>query len=97
MKIKGLNFLQKLTAYLLFISIVIRFIACQLSKDFLTERQVKEFRYYSFAGFIGILIAICTSLIDSVPNSVILYVWVGFFIAADLLEKKLHLSKVFEE
>jgi hypothetical protein len=93
----GLNFIQRLVAYILFISIVIRFISCQLSKSFTTERQVEEFRYYSFAGFVGVLIAIGTSFIIEMPHGAILYLWIGFFIVADVSEKKFQLSKLFKK
>ncbi|MGK0369337.1 MAG: hypothetical protein ACJAYZ_001205 [Bacteroidia bacterium] len=93
----GLNFIQRLVAYVLFISIVIRFISCQLSKSFTTERQVEEFRYYSFAGFVGVLIAIGTSFIIGMPHGAILYLWIGFFIVEDVLEKKFQFSKLFKK
>jgi len=94
---KGLNLFQRLLAYVLFLSIVIRFIACQLSKNFTTDRQVKEFRYFSFAGLIGLLIAILVSSFDEVGSFTLLYSWFGFFVAAEIVERQFHLSKLFEE
>jgi FtsH-binding integral membrane protein len=94
---KGLNLFQRLLAYVLFLSIVIRFIACQLTKGFTTDRQVKEFRYFSFAGLIGLLIAILVSSFDEVGSFALLYSWFGFFVVAEMVERKFHLSKLFEE
>jgi hypothetical protein len=94
---KGLNLFQRLLAYVLFLSIIIRFIACQLTKRFITERQVKEFRYFSLAGLIGLVLALLLSAIDGVSGYLILYAWFGFFVVAEVLERQFHLSKLFEE
>jgi hypothetical protein len=93
----GLNSIQRLVAYVLFISIVIRVISCQLTKNYTSTHQLNEFSYYSFAGFVGVLIAIGTSFIIEMPHSAILYLWVGFFIVADVSEKKSQLSKLFKK
>lgn len=94
---KGLNLFQRILAYVLFLSIVIRFIACQLSKGFTTDRQVKEFRYFSFAGLIGLLIALLVSSFEGVGGFSLFYIWFGFFVVAEMVERKFYLSKLFEE
>jgi hypothetical protein len=93
----GLNSIQRLVAYVLFISIVIRVISCQLTKNYTSTHQLNEFSYYSFAGFVGVLIAIGTGFKIGIPHSIILYLWIGFFILVDVLEKKFQFSKFVDK
>ena len=73
------TFSQKLIAYVLFLSIVVRFIFCQLTKNLNDEKQFQEFRYFSFAGFIGFLIALGINEVLSLPNLAIVAIWMILF------------------
>ena len=95
MKTEGLSLPQKFIAYSLFISIVVRFVACQLTKNYTSQQQLKTFRYYSYTGFIGAVIALSFNMLDVLPRLLSLIVWLSLFVVADFLERRFEWSKLF--
>ena len=95
MKTEGLSVLQKFIAYSLFISIVVRFVACQLTKNYTSQQQLKTFRYYSYTGFIGAVIALSFNMLDVLPRLLPLIVWLLLFVVANFLERRFKWSKLF--
>ncbi len=80
----------------MFLSIVVRFIFCQLTKNLNDEKQFQEFRYFSFAGFIGFLIALGINEVLSLPNLAIVAIWMILFVITELLGKAFHFSNWFK-
>ena len=97
MKSQNLSFLNKALAYLLFVSIVIRFVHCQLTKNLKTEKQFQEFRYFSFAGFVGFVLVLMAMLTTEITASLLVTSWFALFVCAVLFEMYFDLSSKFKE